>query len=258
MDVKKKAVLVVCSTAAGALAGYAVQYHILPRFAKELPIEALAKYGGDEVVYGYEEAVKRAAEKIQAQRDAGVAEDDIQDGVKAIGPMPEAVSKEDPDIPWNEDQSSIVMEEIRVEESEMFPYHKVSGGFDPADEMANDPRPELDQDGDAYREADIPDVTPWPTEKVGDYFQIAEDKFKHEEPWFDKMSATYFTVDRVLSGWDGDLEPLKEEEELLRRCFTLASEGEDRAFFRHLDDEKDVEVTFENSSFAEAKAVEAG
>ena len=135
----------------------------------------------------------------------------------------------------------------------MFPYHRISGGED-VEDLQKDPRPDLPQESDEYREADLPDVKPWPTEKDGKYFQISEDKYRHEEPWFDKMSATYFTVDRVLAGWDEHLEPLKEEEELLRRCFTLASAGENSAYFRHLDDERDVEVVFSDAPFAEAKA----
>lgn len=273
MDTRRKAAVIVACTTLGAIAGYLVDRHIRET-KRRAADEAFRRYG-DEVVYGYEEAVERAKAKIEAQREAGVPEHEIEDGVKAIGPMPQALNADDetvtdssprdpqatseassedaPTRPWNDDQSSIVMEEVKVTEAEMFPYHRISGGED-VEDLQKDPRPDLPQESDEYREADLPDVKPWPTEKDGKYFQISEDKYRHEEPWFDKMSATYFTVDRVLAGWDEQLEPLKEEEELLRRCFTLASAGESSAYFRHLDDERDVEVVFSDAPFAEAKA----
>ncbi len=276
MDTRRKAAVIAACTTLGAIAGYLVDRHLKEKAAARAADEAFRRYG-DEVVYGYEEAVERAKAKIEAQREAGVPEHEIQDGVKAFGPMPQALnaddetvtdssprdpqatseaSSEDPlkvDKPWNDDQSSIVMEAVKVSEAEMFPYHRISGGED-VEDLQKDPRPDLPQESDEYREADLPDVKPWPTEKDGKYFQISEDKYRHEEPWFDKLTATYFKVDRVLTGWYNQLEPLKEEEELLRRCFTLASAGETAAYFRHLDDERDVEVVFSDAPFAEAKA----
>lgn len=260
MDTRRKAAVIAACTTLGAISGYLVDRHLKEKAAAEAADEAFRRYG-DEVVYGYEEAVERAKAKIEAQREAGVPEHEIQDGVKAIGPMPQAIvvpvtDLTDTDVvekPWNDDQSSIVMEAVKVSEADMFPYHRISGGED-VEDLQKDPRPDLPQESDEYREADLPDVKPWPTEKDGKYFQISEDKYRHEEPWFDKLTATYFKVDRVLTGWDNQLEPLKEEEELLRRCFTLASAGEPAGYFRHLDDERDVEVVFSDSPFAEAKA----
>lgn len=325
MNNRQKAAVIFATTTLGAIAGYLVQRH-LKEEARKKARQALIRYrGDDEVVYGYDDAVARAIAKIQAQREAGVPEHEIQDGVRAFGPMPQTISSvdctsevQDPifgettpengsqdvseaseegdgdgpktpkggnkppwvdqaaemyenlenkaensrgedsnaelqkERPWSDDQSSIVMEDVRVTEAEMYPYHSISGGEQP--ELREDPRPDLPQESDEYREADLPDVKPWPTEKDGKYFQISEDKYRHEEPWFDKMTATYFTVDRVLAGWDEHLEPLKNEEELLRRCFTLASAGENAGYFRHLDDERDVEVVFSDVTYAEAKA----
>ena len=112
----------------------------------------------------------------------------------------------------------------------------------------------MPQEDAEYKEADIPDVKPWPAEKDGKWFGISEDKFRHEEPWFDKMSATYFTLDRVLAGYDDKLEPLEDEEELLRRCFTIANESpEGSAYFRNLDEERDVEVVFSDAKWLEAQ-----
>lgn len=246
MDLNLRNAMVVAGcTLAGAIVGYICQRALERRGnvdATVMPVE----FQKPEMVYGYDEAVERAKEKLA---NGG------EDGVRAIGPMPNPLVKAD-GIPWNEDQSSIDVSELRVTEAEMTAYHQIAEPYSQEEpSKVEDPRPQLPQEDAKYKEADIPDVKPWPAEKDGKWFGISEDKFRHEEPWFDKMSATYFTLDRVLAGYDEKLEPLEEEQELLRRCFTIANgdNNEGSAYFRNLDEERDVEVVFSDAKWLEAQ-----
>lgn len=101
-------------------------------------------------------------------------------------------------------------------------------------------------------------IEPLTDEDVGVWQRISWDKYVNDIPFYLKRTASYFVPSDVLAGFDDDIDPVAEDDELYRRCWTLIhNEYFDDTGLYFMDAENSVAVevvVLENENFLDSVA----
>lgn len=100
----------------------------------------------------------------------------------------------------------------------------------------------------------LPEIEPYTDDMTGYWFRISEDKYRNENPFYERRVATYFKNDRILGGYDEKLDPIGGE--LLRRVYTtieVEHEDIDDLYFENPEEEVYIEVIVSVEDYESAR-----
>lgn len=187
-----------------------------------------------DIAYTYEEAVKKAREKLQNGNDEGVKlvpHQDVPD-LDAEIEMKTAYHKISEEYVTTTEENEAGGKTVIIEEGQL----------------------EIGTSEQSAEEDPLKGLEPWPEEKVGKYIRISEDKFRYENPFNTKLLGAYFPKDGKIGGWDDKLEPV-EDEELIGRMHAICSSEEfdgDTCYFSDPDGGVDYEIEINEYRWQEA------
>lgn len=188
-----------------------------------------------DIAYTYEEAVKKAREKLQNGNDEGVKlvpHQDVPD-LDAEIEMKTAYHKISEEYVTTTEDNDAGGKTVIIEEGQL----------------------EIGTSEQAVEEDPLAGLEPWPDNKVGKYIRISEDKFRYENPFNTKLLGAYFPKDGKIGGWDDKLEPI-EDDELIRRMHAICQsedfDGNETYFFSDPDEGIDYEIEINEYRWQEA------